>query len=63
MTESNILASNATIKQIQEEVLLNTKGQHTKEETNTHATSKGNLVQQKEVVHDILHNHHQDAVM
>ena len=50
MTESNILAINATIKQIQEEVLLNTKGQYTKEETNTHETSKENLAQHKEVV-------------
>ena len=63
MTEAIILASNATIKPIQEEVLINTNGQYTRKETNTNATSKGNLVQQKEVVLDILHNHHQDAVM
>ena len=37
---SNILASNATIKQIQEEALLNIKGQYTKQETNTYETSK-----------------------
>ena len=36
---TNILASNATIKKIQEEVLFNTKGQYTKEESNTHAGS------------------------
>ena len=39
MTDSNILASNATIKKSQEEVLFNTKGQYTKEESNTHAGS------------------------
>ena len=50
MTDLNILASNATIKQIQEEVLLNTKGQYMKEEINTYETSKENLAQHKEVV-------------
>ena len=39
MTESNILANIATIKQIQEEVLLNTKGEYTKAESNNHAGS------------------------
>ena len=50
ITVSNILASNVTIKQIEEEALLNTKGQYTKEETNTHETSQENLAQHKEVV-------------
>ena len=31
MRESNILANNATIKQNQKEILLNTKGQYMKE--------------------------------
>ena len=31
MMESNILADNATIKQLQKEVLVNTRGQYMKE--------------------------------
>ena len=39
MTESNILANNATVKEIQEEVLLNTTGEYMKAESNTQAGS------------------------
>ena len=46
MKESNTLARNATIKQQQEEVLLNTKGQYMKE-TNTLA---GNNSLRKEIL-------------
>ena len=42
MTESNILASIATIKHYQEDVLLNTKGEYMNEELNTHAGSVTN---------------------
>ena len=59
MTDSNILASNATIKKSQEEVLFNTKGQFTKEESNTHAGSanlkqlqRGILLNTKKITHE-----------
>ena len=49
MKESNILASNATIKQQQKEVLLNTKGQYMKE-SNILAGNATIKQQQKDVL-------------
>ena len=46
------LANNTTIKQIQEKVLLNTKGEYTKVESNTHSGSVTNKQLQKGILHN-----------
>ena len=50
MKEENIFASNATIEQLQREVLLNTKEQYPCRQCNYQANTKGDL------------DHHQKAV-
>ena len=57
MKESNILAANATIKQVQKEILLNTKWQYMKESNILVSNviikqlTKGSLAEHKRAVH------------
>ena len=51
MMESNFPAGNATIKQLQMEVLLGTKGQYTKG-SNTHAGNAHIKQQQEDILKD-----------
>ena len=53
MKESNSLAGNATIKQLQREILLNTKGQYMKE-SNTLVDNVAYNFLRKEVLQDTI---------
>ena len=61
MKDSNTLADNATIKQLQKTVLLNTKGQYM-DESNTLALIVTIKQDQKRILHDTKRHHINEGI-